>query len=183
MSAHEYENIVEDSVDFLDKHLTDSGIDLRSFFKSIYDFQARYDTKNTYFRVIGRLVKHRYLYAFALDEHPEYGRCRGVFQAFRGFCDVYRDPMREWSKDNPTIDFYCNPAEEWGAKYADEYPPELREGRLYCEAGSELWRAFVRVGKAERRAELGSGLTSPFPLALLAGPWRDLTRSNLWPRA
>lgn len=148
MSAHEYELIVEQSVKFLDQRPNAPSFDLRSCFKSLYDFQSRYDTGYTHLRVVGPLVKHRFVYAFGVEDHPEHDRYREAFQKLRGFGGIYRDPTRPWDEEtNPTVGHYCDPVEEWGDDYAETFPPELRRGRLYFDAGGELWRAFVDAGK------------------------------------
>jgi hypothetical protein len=148
VSAHEYESIVEQSVTFLDQRPNAPSFDLRSCFKSLYEFQSRYDTGFTHLRVIAPLVKHGFVYAFALEDHPSYARYHRVFRGIPGYCEVLRDPTRPWdAKTNPTVGRYCDPVAEWGDAYAESLPPELRRGRLYFDAGGELWRAFVDAGK------------------------------------
>ncbi|MFS8065248.1 MAG: hypothetical protein ACMG6S_02630 [Byssovorax sp.] len=152
MGDRQCEGIVEDSIIFLDDRFPVGEADVRSCIAALYAFQKRYDTSDTYFHILERLLKHRYLYVFNMDEHPEYERYRAVFQAFRGWCSVYRDPAKEGGEENPEIGFYVNPSEEWGRSHADKsYRPELRGGRLYCVAGSELWAAFVKHGKLTGR--------------------------------
>jgi len=71
MSMHEYEALVEQSVRTLSK----SGRrDLRDLYKSLYEFQGRYDTGYTQFRVIEHLLEARFLYRFPMRDHPDYER-------------------------------------------------------------------------------------------------------------
>ena len=161
MADRQCEGIVENSIIFLDEYFSEENGIIRSCIASLYTFQKRYDTSDTYFHILERLLKHRYLYVFHMTYHPEYEQYREVFQAFRGWCSVHRDPGREGSKENPEIGFYVNPSEEWSAAHANKsYRPELRGGRLYCVAGSELWGAFVKAGKL-------TGQDAEAPIAML----------------
>jgi hypothetical protein len=72
MSMHAIEDIVEWSIVSLDKSKRAASLDCRSLFKSLYDFQSKYDTGFTHFRVMAQLIKHRFVYVFAVEEHPDY---------------------------------------------------------------------------------------------------------------
>lgn len=93
-------------------------------------------------------MKHRFVYAFAIEDHPAYARYRRTFRDIPGFSEVFRNPSRGWDAEtNPTVGRYCDPVAEWGDAFAERFPSELRRGRLYFDAGGELWRAFVDAGK------------------------------------
>src|SRR5215831_11672542 len=72
MSMHEIEDLVEWAVRLLAASAPARGLDLRALFWNLYDYQSRFDTGNTLFRVAPILVKHRYLYAFPLHSHPDF---------------------------------------------------------------------------------------------------------------
>jgi hypothetical protein len=94
---------------------------------------------------MGLLLKHRFVYVFDIEEHPEFERFgRSVFENE----DIYVDPTKPWNaKTNPVSGYTCDPVARWGARHAAGYPPELRRLRLYCEVGSPLWGRFVENGK------------------------------------
>jgi hypothetical protein len=169
MGDRQCEGIVEESIIFLDEHLSEQD-DIRSCIASLYAFQKKHDTSDTYFHIIERLLKRRYIYVFDMTDHPDFWRYSDVFQAFHGWCPVYRNPTKKGSKQNPEIGFYVNPSEEWSLAYADRnLRPELRGGRLYCVAGSELWAAFVKVGRlAGRDAERPADLSIQKVVAMIA---------------
>ena len=59
MSMHEIEELQEVSIRLLDRI---EGLDHRSMFKRLYDFDALFDTGFTHFRVMDILLKRRFYY-------------------------------------------------------------------------------------------------------------------------
>jgi len=147
MGMHEIEDLVEASVRLLDRGAADHGLDLRSLYWNLYDYQSGYDTGNTLFRVVDLLVRHRYLYAFPLTAHPDYAQYLNYFESLKkkGFESIQANPEQPWhASANPTAGYYCDPIREWGAKFCERNEwGDLAKPLLYCEAGSPLWEKFV----------------------------------------
>jgi hypothetical protein len=148
MSMHEIEDLVESTVRLIAASAPASGLDLRTLFWNLYNYQSGFDTGNTLFRVAPILVKHRYLYALPLDSHPDFARMPAYFAAVRTKEgeNVYLDPSRPWEEtDNPVAGYYCDPVRRWGEPWCIENGWEafLRQPLLYCEAGSPLWKRWV----------------------------------------
>jgi hypothetical protein len=137
MSMHEFEDVVEASVLVLDhSHRQGRVQDLRSKFYNLYGYQALWDTGFTHFRVMDLLLRHRFVYRFALSEHPQYDRYRSVLDRLArqdDFSFIMVDPTLEWHEtENPEAGYYDPPF-------------------LYCDAGSHLWRLFVEAGQVAGR--------------------------------
>jgi len=147
MGMHQIESLVEESVRLLDRGAHNRSLDMRSLLWNLYDYQRGYDTGNTLFRVATILVRHRYLYAFPLSEHPDYLRHPDYFTALksRGFEEIPVDPGKSWHDEkNPTAGYFCDPVREWGASFSEKNDwGDLALPLLYCEAGSPLWKQFV----------------------------------------
>lgn len=118
MGAHEYETIVDDTIIFLDQHGA-AGLDVRSWVKSLYELQGRYDTCESYTDVLPQLVRNRYVYVLPADDRAETLPC----------------------------DFSSHPAKDLSVARAAEYPAELRGERFYVVAGSPAWRVLVELGE------------------------------------
>jgi hypothetical protein len=155
MSMHEIEDLVEWTVRLLAASAPARGLDLRALFWNLYDYQSRFDTGNTLFRVAPILVKHRYLYAFPLHSHPDFARMPASFAIVRSkeFEPVCVDPSRPWEPDNPVAGYYCDPVRCWGAQWCTEngWEPHMMQPLLYCEAGSPLWKRWVEQGTLRGR--------------------------------
>jgi hypothetical protein len=97
MGMHEYEGIVEESICLPDRA---ADIDHRSLYKSLYDFEGCYDTGFTRFRVMDLLLKRRFAYRLALEDHPDYAQFMPALEAVREkeFEHIYRDPSAEWHR-------------------------------------------------------------------------------------
>jgi hypothetical protein len=129
MSMHEFEYLVEASIVTLAERRP-PGLDLRSAFWNLYQFQDKFDCGFTHFRVMDELLAHRFVYRFPLGAHPRHGE-----PAVRALLDgagddikfVSVDPLAPWSPTNPTAGCY-------------------RADGLYFDAGSPLWRDFVARG-------------------------------------
>jgi hypothetical protein len=118
---YEIESLVEDSVNVLDG----SGIDpweLRSLYASMYDFEGRWDTSFTHLRNLDQLVAARFVYRFALAEHPDYARFQEYFDGLTEFTFL---ELPDGTED----DGYTEPP------------------NLYFDAGSALWRRMVELGR------------------------------------
>jgi hypothetical protein len=152
MSMHEIEGLVEDSINLLERS-GDTQYDYRSLFAVLYDFQGQFDTGFTHFRVMPILIKHRFVYVFPLTAHPEYAAYKTLFESMRGFEWIHREPDKPYSQDNPAVGYFSD-RESLDAAFSSK-------PLLYCDAGSELWTAFVKNGTlTEGDAEL------PKPLRL-----------------
>jgi hypothetical protein len=125
---HEFEDLVEESVRVLDKSVLNGQMDLRTFFWRLYEFQACWDTGFTHFRVIDILLKHRFVYRFELNQHPDYSHYQHYFDNLKEFTFIKLVPDQPWhEKTNPAAGYYKPPF-------------------LYCDAGSPLWKRFVESG-------------------------------------
>ncbi|MEO7329517.1 MAG: hypothetical protein ABI193_13120 [Minicystis sp.] len=118
MGAHEYEFIVEHSVAFLDEHAP-VGTDVRAWCKTLFTFQARWDTSPTHLRILAQLVRAAYLYVLPDDERQETLPC----------------------------DFSFDPEEEGDEEFLEALPPELRKERFYVIVESPAWKALVDAGE------------------------------------
>lgn len=128
MGMHEFEDLVEKTIQLLGASEQAGNLDLRSMFWRLYQFQAAWDTGFTHFRVIDILLQHRFVYRFALSQHPDYSLYREYFDGLSDFTHIYLKPGQPWhSQENPAVGYY--------------HPPYL-----YCDAGSLLWRRFVENG-------------------------------------
>ena len=137
MSQHEIEDLLEESIRLLDRI---EGLDHRSMFKRLYDLEASpcFDIAFTHFRVMDILLKRRFYYRMALEDHPDYAQFKDALEGIRkeDFSPIARDPSAEDDSDNPVV--AC-----WS------------KGQLYCEAGSELWTKLSELGRlsgADREA-------------------------------
>jgi hypothetical protein len=120
MSMHEFEDVVEESIVLL----AGSGLsptDLRSRYWNLYEFQGRWDTKFTHFRVMEHLLSARYVYRIPVDEHPDYDAYREYFDAIDRFTWVEKPVEREGGYVEPPF--------------------------VYFDAGSPLWLKMVTLGR------------------------------------
>jgi len=128
MSMHEFEDLVESSVNCLAQSKTKTSQELRSLFWNLYQFQESWDTGFTQLRVIDTLLKHNFVYQFKLTQHPDYAAHKAFFDSAREFTFVGLHPEEKWNGEtNPTVGYI--------------EPPYL-----YCDAGSPLWQKFVEAG-------------------------------------
>jgi len=145
MSMHEFENCVEESVRTLAASRRAKELDLRSLFKELYEFEGRYDTGFTRFRVIEILLEHRFAYAFKLAEHPDYERY-GEQLLLRNGILVDRNPRKENARTSRTAAYVLDP-EEMRRIRPGSYRSEMKGLHVVCEAGSELWERLVATGR------------------------------------
>ena len=126
MSMHEIEELQEASIRLLDRI---EGLDHRSMFKRLYDFDAYFDTGFTHFRVMDILLKRRFYYRMALEDHPDYAQFKDALEGIRkeDFSPIPRDPSTKYTATNPVVAYWS-------------------EGQLYCEAGSEIWAKLSELG-------------------------------------
>ena len=128
MSMHEIEALTEASIRLLDRT---EGLDHRSMFKSLYDFDGAFDTGFTRFRLMDILLKRRFAYRMALEDHPDYAQFKDALEGIRkeDFAYIRRDPSAKWHRtSNPSVAYW-------------------RDGQLYCEAGSEIWARLSELGR------------------------------------
>ncbi len=161
MGMHEFEWCVEGSIRTLAASPRVRGLDLRSLFKALYDFEGRYDTGFTRFNVIEILLKHRFAYAFKLEEHPDHGRYGDrLLPRERDDVHVLRDPTKKWHKEkNPAVAYVLDP-DRLGKAVVARLPGEMRGVHLVCEAGSEIWKRLVDSGRL-RGPDAAAPLTLP----------------------
>jgi hypothetical protein len=128
VSMHEIESLTEASIRLLDRT---EGLDHRSMFKSLYDFEGAFDTGFTRLRLLGILLKRRFAYGMALEDHPDYAQFKDALEGIRkeDFSHIWRDPSAKWhATTNPAVAYWS-------------------EGQLYCEAGSEIWAKLSELGR------------------------------------
>jgi hypothetical protein len=121
MSLHEFECLVEDSVNLL----APSGrpaAELRSMYWNVYEFEGHWDTSFTHFRNMDQLLAARFVYQFPVSEHPDYEVRKAYFDGIDRFWLVEGDDG------------------EWDGGYI--HPPHL-----YFDAGSRLWSRMVGLGR------------------------------------
>src|SRR5215471_1039377 len=105
MSQHEIEDLLEESIRLLDRI---EGLDHRSMFKRLYDLEASpcFDIAFTHFRVMDILLKRRFAYRMALEDHPDYAQFKDALEGMRKLRDAHevefafiqRDPSAEWHR-------------------------------------------------------------------------------------
>jgi hypothetical protein len=143
MGMHEIEALTEASIRLLDRT---EGLDHRSLFKSLYDFEGAFDTGFTRLRLLDILLKRRFAYRMVLEDHPDYAQFKDALEGIRkeDFAHIRRDPSVKW---------HCttNPAVAYWSK-----------GQLYCEAGSEIWLKLSEVGRFS-----GADRESPQPIDIV----------------
>lgn len=83
MSMHEFEDLVEMSVNCLDQAGEHGSFEQRSLFWNLYQFQESWDTGFTHLRVIDTLLKHRFVYQFNIEQHPEYSAHKAFLIVFK----------------------------------------------------------------------------------------------------
>jgi hypothetical protein len=128
MGMHEIEALTEASIRLLDRT---EGLDHRSMFKSLYDFEGAFDTGFTRFRLMDILLERRFAYRMALEDHPDYTQFKDALEGIRkeDFSHIERDPSAKWHRTaNPSVAYWS-------------------KGYLYCEAGSEIWAKLSGLGR------------------------------------
>ena len=147
MSMHEFEDLVESSIIILSKSKKAEEMDLRSVFYNLYGFQAWFDTGYTHFRLIDELLKHNFVYRLPLSEFPKYKKYKSYFETIKKnkkSTFINKIPNKEWGSKNPDIGYY-----------------DADSSFLYCDAGSILWKMWVREGKLKDKDSI-----SPKKIAL-----------------
>lgn len=128
MSMHEFEDLVEMSVNCLDQAGEHGSFEQRALFWNLYQFQESWDTGFTHLRVIDTLLKHRFVYQFNIEQHPEYSAHKAFLDSIQDFTFVNLHPEEKWhSQTNPAAGYVKPP-------------------NLFCDAGSLLWQRFVDLG-------------------------------------
>lgn len=128
MGMHEFETGADIAVTVLDKSMDASTKDVRSMYYSLAKFTSQWDATLQHFHILEPLLKHRFTYAFTVQEHPDYEQYREYFDGLQGYEGINRVPGQEWDgKENPQVAIF--------------------KEVLYFDAGGELWRRFVDVGK------------------------------------
>ena len=128
MGMHEIERLTEKSIHLLDRY---EGLDHRSMFKSLYDFERAFDTGFTRLEVLDILVKRRFAYRMALEDHPDYAQFKDALEGIRkeDFSHILRDPSAEYDHTtNPTVAYWS-------------------KGQLYCDVSSEMWARLSELGR------------------------------------
>ncbi len=118
---HEIEGLIEDSVHLV-ANSNFTATNKRDFLYNLYDFQCRFDTGYTHFRLIDTLLELKFTYRVPLEEHPDYEKHTDYFQSL----DVKKT--------------YWLPSEigkEHDSVYAREEKGVIF---LYADAGTTFWR-------------------------------------------
>lgn len=144
MSMWEIEDLVECSIIAVCDSPRRGEMDLRSVIDALYRYQDTFDTSYTHFRVMERLLACGAVYRVKVGDHPDYDRCKDALDALEGFVPVYRDPCREWAKDNRFEAYFCD---TYDFPRQEGEPEGAETHRLYVEAGSALWQRMVDAGR------------------------------------
>lgn len=147
MSQHEYEDLVEMSIQTLDKSPRATELDLRSIFCTLYEFQGMFDTGNTYFRVMPILLKHRAFYRLEPKDYPDVARLEMMFKNSRDWLEsICETPGEAWSEENPVVAYWFfdrNPSQEFRKSgVVDRWD----EPRVFVPAESSVIPALVERG-------------------------------------
>ena len=137
MSLHFIEDIVEGAIRALVAH--DRGEDVRDLVYALYKFQSGYDCGFTHGRVLPELVACRFAYVVSVKDHPRYAEHKQAFDAAaKNTRDITlgSDILRttEALSDEALVGLVGN---------EDGY---VADGKLYCDAGSPLWKDLVARG-------------------------------------
>ena len=143
MSMHEIESLVEDSIRILEK-TTKSIPEKRNLIYNLYNFQARYDTGYTHFRLAEILKKNQFLFSIKINEYPEYQKHKIYFQNIE---KEIRQDKSTWVSppDNDTV---------YGVL-------EDEEVLLYFDYGSMLWQTLVKEEKLKDKNTPPADYTIP----------------------
>jgi hypothetical protein len=96
MSQHEYEDLVEMSIQALDKSPKAAELELRDVFYTLYELQGMFDTGNTYFRVMPILLKHCAFYRLKPKDYPDAARLEAMFKDSRNWLQsIYQYPTED----------------------------------------------------------------------------------------
>ncbi|SDT39033.1 hypothetical protein SAMN04489716_3579 [Actinoplanes derwentensis] len=119
---HEIEDLVQTSVELLDRHHPADDGRLRDWFTALFAFQNDYDCSHTQHRVMEILIRRGHTVRFPIAEHPDYAARKDFFDGIEEFT-----PLREFGADE----------QEFAGELEDGYvdPPWL-----YCEAATALWQ-------------------------------------------
>ncbi len=123
MSMHEFEDVVETSVNTL-AATGRPWSELRARYWNLYEFEAEFDTGFTHFRNMDELVAAHFVYRMRVSDHPDYEQHREYFD---GLPD---DEVTFIDESGP------------GADGGYVKPPYL-----YCDAGSPLWARLVAASR------------------------------------
>lgn len=136
MSYHQIEDLVEDSI-VLINNTSLSKWEKRELIFNLYQFQNKFDTNNTLFRVRDILLKNHYLYAIPLQEHLDYG----VNESF--FNQLDQDAQQSIPADLQKP--------EKGSVY-------ISENKVWFEVNDEYWKR-VRSSLPEKEQSIPKEIT------------------------
>ncbi|MET9083040.1 hypothetical protein ABZX77_14280 [Streptomyces sp. NPDC004237] len=126
MSDHWVEDLVEQSIRFLDSRHPADDRRVRDWIGVLYRVQDQYDCSFTHFRAMDILLRRDFTFRFPTVEHPDYGERGEAFAALTEFTAPREVDDSGWLEDG----------------YFDPDPPFV-----YCDAGSALWHRMVRLGR------------------------------------
>lgn len=152
MAMYEIEDVVEGSIRCLDNSALPS-LTIRDIIFNLLEFQKDWDAGFTNFRMPNILLAHQYMFAFRLEEHPDYAENREMFEAIR---------QKEFAFLSLDAD-----GGYWCKNYRDREGNKLPFERLCCDAGSSLWSDFVALGKIKGEGALAPR-TMEFPDMILS---------------
>jgi tetratricopeptide (TPR) repeat protein len=148
MSMHEIENLVESSVRLLAQYTTKKN-DNRSLYLALFNYQNRWDTKNTTFRVMDILLESNAYYFISVKDHPEYSLFQPFFDELLAsesvdFKPIYSIPDQPWrAKNNREIGIFCRYTDLMDKNFPGVKRPEFAEPGIYFAAGSSIWSGLV----------------------------------------
>jgi hypothetical protein len=156
MSVHEFESLVEMSVQVLDADQGAESAGLRSMFYHLYEFQHMWDTGFTQFRVMDMLLKHHFTYQMDMLAHPDYAAYRTILeqvaetsrQAGTASDDKY-DVVQFIRVEpiDPRLERQMGWQEYKVLQQSNPVAAYYRYPFLYAETGSSLWRRLVETGR------------------------------------
>ena len=159
MGMHEYEDLVEMSVRTLDQSPNAADLGLRDVFHTLYEFQAMFDTGNTYFRVMPILLKHRAFYRLEPKDYPGAARRAAMFENSRDWLQsIHSEPG---TTENPVVAYWFfdrDPSQEFRASNVVD---RWDEPRIFVPADSSAIPEFIERG-ALPESERAPPQTLPF---------------------
>lgn len=129
MNIHHVTDLIEDSIRHLDVYLDDDAAFCADV-RTLYDFQDRYSTRSTYFRVMPMLVRRGYFVGIPLKDHPDWETYRDELEGLEadGVSPLLEDPGADWDEaSNPVVGY-------------------VQDDQLFVEAGTDFAERLVEAG-------------------------------------
>ena len=143
MKPREVNDLIEQSIRLLDESVDDDRL-FCAHARRLYDFQDRYSTDVTYFRVMPVLVERGFFVKIPREDHPDFEGSEALSQQpMDAVAPVLESPDDDWDEaTNPVVGY-------------------LGDEEVYTRADSTLAERLVEAGSIEAEAV---GLPEPAPL-------------------